>query len=41
LRDDSEMGQQKRDKVAEQLEQSVSSLKGGLLGKIYGGKKHD
>tara|TARA_R110002110_G_scaffold227350_1_gene441668 strand:+ start:92 stop:1150 length:1059 start_codon:yes stop_codon:yes gene_type:complete len=41
LRDDSDMGQQKRDKVAEQLEESVSSLKGNLLGKIYGGKKHD
>ena len=41
LRDDTDRGQQKRDKVAEQLEESVSSLKGNLLGKIYGGKKHD
>jgi hypothetical protein len=41
LRDDSEDAESKRKKVAEELSGAVGGLKGGFLGKAFGGKKND
>lgn len=41
LRDETDLGKQKREQVAEGLEQSIDGLKGNLFDKIYGGKKDD
>ncbi len=39
LRDETDLGKQKREQVAEGLEQSIDGLKGNLFNKLYGGKK--
>ena len=39
LRDETDLGKQKREQVAEGLEQSIDGLKGNLFDKLYGGKK--
>ena len=41
LRDESEIGESKRKKVADDLSDAVSGLKGGFLGKAFGGSKND
>ena len=41
LRDETDLGKQKREQVAEGLEQSIDGLKGNLFDKIYGGKKDE
>ena len=41
LRDDTDIGESKRKKVADDLSEAVSGLKGGFLGKAFGGNKND
>jgi hypothetical protein len=41
LREDDALAEQKRKDLAKKLEESADSLKGGFLGKAFGGKKHD
>jgi hypothetical protein len=41
LREDDALADQKRKDLADQLEESADSLKGGFLGRAFGGKKDD
>ena len=41
LRDDSDIGESKRKKVADDLSGAVGGLKGGFLDKAFGGSKND